>query len=141
CLTKDAHERYALTPESATFLVSTKPSFYGSFFKHISGQTMPKWLELTEVVGTGRPARAVNQEQSGAEFFQGFVAALFPLGYPAAQALAKALDLEHAAQQPVRVLDLAAGSGVWGIALAQAGPDVEVTAVDWAGVMPGTGGR
>jgi ubiquinone/menaquinone biosynthesis C-methylase UbiE len=38
----------------------------------------------------------------------------------------------------VRVLDLAAGSGVWGIALAQCSDAVHVTAVDWAGVIPTT---
>ena len=36
------------------------------------------------------------------------------------------------------VLDLAAGSGVWSIALAQQSPHVRVTAVDWAGVIPVT---
>jgi ubiquinone/menaquinone biosynthesis C-methylase UbiE len=33
------------------------------------------------------------------------------------------------------VLDLATGSGVWGIAVAQASPDVHVTAVDWPQVL------
>src|SRR6266545_4802170 len=37
-----------------------------------------------------------------------------------------------------RVLDLAAGSGIWGIALAQKSPRVRVTAVDWAGMIPTT---
>jgi ubiquinone/menaquinone biosynthesis C-methylase UbiE len=36
----------------------------------------------------------------------------------------------------VRVLDLGAGSGVWSIALAQSSPRVQVTAVDWPGVLP-----
>jgi ubiquinone/menaquinone biosynthesis C-methylase UbiE len=39
---------------------------------------------------------------------------------------------------PIRVLDLAAGSGVWGIALAQSSDQVHVTAVDWPGVIPVT---
>jgi ubiquinone/menaquinone biosynthesis C-methylase UbiE len=34
------------------------------------------------------------------------------------------------------VLDLAAGSGVWSIALAKRSPKVRVTAVDWPGVLP-----
>jgi ubiquinone/menaquinone biosynthesis C-methylase UbiE len=33
------------------------------------------------------------------------------------------------------VLDLAAGSGVWSVALAQASEQVRVTAVDWPGVL------
>jgi ubiquinone/menaquinone biosynthesis C-methylase UbiE len=38
----------------------------------------------------------------------------------------------------IRALDLAAGSGIWGIALAQKSPRVRVTAVDWAGMIPTT---
>ena len=36
------------------------------------------------------------------------------------------------------MLDLAAGSGIWGIALAQKSPRVHVTALDWAGMIPTT---
>ena len=36
------------------------------------------------------------------------------------------------------MLDLAAGSGVWGIALAQSSAQVRVTSVDWPGVIPVT---
>src|SRR3954453_16261556 len=53
-------ERFGLAPESAAFLVSTKPAFYGTFFRHISDQLMPSWLQLTEVVRTGKPALTVN---------------------------------------------------------------------------------
>ena len=35
----------------------------------------------------------------------------------------------------MRVLDVAAGSGVWGIALAEASPRVRITAVDWPQVL------
>ncbi len=35
-LTRDDAGRYALTPESATYLVSSKPSYFGGFLQHIS---------------------------------------------------------------------------------------------------------
>jgi ubiquinone/menaquinone biosynthesis C-methylase UbiE len=130
-------ERYSLTPESAAFLVSTKPSFAGAILKHVSRQLIPKWLELTEIVRTGRPTRTVNQETEGAAFFAEFVEDIFPMSYPAAQALAKEVKLS-AASSPVNVLDIASGSGVWGIALAQASQKVTVTAVDWPAVLPTT---
>jgi SAM-dependent methyltransferase len=133
-LTRDAQGRYALTPDSAAFLVSSKPGFIGGFYKHASTQLMPKWLQLTEIVRTGRPAISVNREEEGASFFEQFVEDIFPFSYPAAQALADLLSIGKATQ-PVRVLDLAAGSGVWGIALAQKSPQVQVTAVDWPGVL------
>lgn len=136
-LAKDAAGRYSLTPESSAFLVSTKPGFQGGFFKHTSSQLIPKWLRLNEIVRTGRPAVAVNQEGDGSAFFQEFVEDIFPMSYPAAKVLAGHLRLADASGA-VSVLDIAAGSGVWGIALAQSSPRVTVTAVDWAGVLSAT---
>jgi len=133
-LSKDEQNRFALTPESSAFLVSTKPSFQGGLIKHCSEQLIPRWLHINEVVATGVPVTPVNQEQSGGEFFHNFVLDIFPMSYPAAQTLAGHLNygVEGA---PVRVLDLAAGSGVWGIAVAQSSPRVQVTAVDWPEVI------
>jgi 3-hydroxy-5-methyl-1-naphthoate 3-O-methyltransferase len=130
-------ERYALTPESAAFLVSGKPGFHGGLLHHMSHTIIPSWLGLSDTVRTGRPSRPVNTEAGGAEFFRDFVEALFPMGYPGARALAEHLGVERAVE-PVRVLDLAAGSGVWGSALAQRGENVRVTAVDWPEVIPVT---
>src|SRR5438046_10760790 len=59
------------------------------------------------------------------------------MSYPAAQKLAEHLKLSKA-KDKIRVLDLAAGSGIWGIALTQKSPRVRVTAVDWAGMIPTT---
>ncbi len=127
-------DRYALTPESAAFLVSTKPGFQGGILRHGSRQLIPKWLELTEIVGTGKPERVVNEQATGSEFFQQFVTDIFPMSYPSAKVLAGHLGLGSGA----KVLDLAAGSGVWSIALAESADGVTVTAVDWADVLPAT---
>ena len=129
--------RYALTPESAAFLVSSKPGYHGTFFTHTLDQILPRWLRLGEVVRTGKPAQAVNEEGQGAEFFAGFVEALFPMGYPAARVLGEHLGISKTTA-PVKVLDVAAGSGVWGIALAQQSPLVRVCAVDWQIVLETT---
>jgi 3-hydroxy-5-methyl-1-naphthoate 3-O-methyltransferase len=59
---------------------------------------------------------------------------LFPINYAGARALGNAL-VSQGLPKPASVLDLATGSGVWGIALAQASPDVHVTAVDWPQVL------
>ena len=126
--------RFALTPESATFLVSTKPAYYGMFFRHASGQLIPGWLQLTEIVRSGRPAAKVNARKEGAEFFAKFVESLFPLSFPAASALGHHLGFPKASA-PVSVLDIGAGSGVWGIALAKQSPQVRVHAVDWPQVL------
>src|SRR5438094_9022603 len=57
--------------------------------------------------------------------------------YAAAQQLAEHLNVAKA-KDGLRVIDLAAGSGIWGIALAQKSPRLRVTAVDWAGMIPTT---
>lgn len=136
-LAKDAGGAYRLTPEADAFLVPGRPDYRGAFFRHISSQLLPKWLGLTDVVRTGKPAAAVNQEGDGSAFFEKFVEDIFPMSRRAAQALADHLKLA-AADGPVSVLDLAAGSGVWGVSLAEASPRVRVTAVDWPGVLPVT---
>jgi 3-hydroxy-5-methyl-1-naphthoate 3-O-methyltransferase len=132
-LSKDAQENYALTAESSAFLVTTKPSFMGGIIRHTSEQLLPSWLKLNEVVATGKPVTSVNQEKQGGAFFHEFVVDIFPMSYAPAQALAEHMD--YASAGPVSVLDLAAGSGVWGIAQAQAGPEVRVTALDWPEVI------
>jgi SAM-dependent methyltransferase len=136
-LAKDGQGRFSLTPESAAFLVSTKPGFFGGLIRRTSGDLIPKFLGLNEIVATGKPIRSVNENNTGTAFFQQLVADLYPTNNAPAQALAKHLDLNKA-RKPARVLDLAAGSGVWGIALAQSSDRVRVSAVDWPGVLPVT---
>jgi hypothetical protein len=128
---------YQLTPEAEAFLVRGRPMYLGGFFRHASTQLIPKWLELTEIVRTGKPAHAVNAEGDGAAFFQQFVEDIFPLSRRAAMGLADHLNLP-AANAPVSVLDLASGSGVWGVSLAEKSKQVRVTAVDWDAVIPVT---
>jgi SAM-dependent methyltransferase len=134
-------DRYGLTGESAAFLVSSKPSFQGGIYRHLSRHFLPAWLELHEIVRTGRPSRAINEQGFGAGFFEQFVEDIMPLNFAAARALADAVADQlraPAAGGQVKVLDIASGSGVWGIALAQKSPAVQVTAVDWPAVTPVT---
>ncbi len=126
--------RFALTPESATFLVSTKPSFFGALFRHVSTQLIPPWIQLNEVVRTGRPVNKVNNQKQGAKFFAEFVESLFPLSFPAASALGNHLGVPKASA-PLSVLDIGAGSGVWGISIAKQSPHVRIHAVDWPEVL------
>ena len=136
-LKKDRRGRYSLTPESAAFLISNKPGTHAGFFGTIVPQLISRWLRLTDIVREGRPAVAVNQENEGTEFFSQLVENIIPMSYPAAQKLGDHLKMAKT-QDGIRVLDLAAGSGIWGIALAQKSPRVRVSAVDWAGMIPTT---
>jgi ubiquinone/menaquinone biosynthesis C-methylase UbiE len=136
-LKKDRQGKYSLTPESAAFLISDKPGTHAGFFGTIAPQLVSRWLRLTDVVREGRPALAVNREGEGTEFFNQLVENIIPMSYPGAQKLGDHLKLANANGE-IRVLDLAAGSGIWGIALAEKSPRLCVTAVDWAGMIPTT---
>ena len=136
-LKKDRQWKYSLTPESQAFLISEKPGTLAGFFGSVLPILASRWLRLTDIVRDGRPPVAVNQETEGTEFFSQLVETIVPMSYLGAQKLADHLKVANAKEQ-VRVIDLAAGSGIWGIAVAQKSPQVRVTAVDWAGMIPTT---
>jgi 2-polyprenyl-3-methyl-5-hydroxy-6-metoxy-1,4-benzoquinol methylase len=58
---------------------------------------------------------------------------MMPMMMPPAQAIAEILNA--AAAGPIKVLDIAAGHGIFGIVIAQRNPQAEIVAVDWAGVL------
>jgi hypothetical protein len=62
-----------------------------------------------------------------------FARAMAPLMAMPAQLIAQQVAVPK--NRPVRVLDIAAGHGLFGIAFAQHHPNVEVTALDWPGVL------
>jgi ubiquinone/menaquinone biosynthesis C-methylase UbiE len=136
-LTKTADGRYALTPDSSAFLVSSKPGYHGGFVHYIVSGLIANFLSLAEVVRTGKPIESHLDRPEAAAFFEELVGNIMPVAYPGAKAVAEELGVSRATQ-PLNVLDIGAGSGVWGIALAQASPQVRVTAVDLPGVLPVT---
>jgi methylase of polypeptide subunit release factors len=62
-----------------------------------------------------------------------FAKAMVPFIRPTAAALAD--EVSQWPSPPKRVLDVAAGHGMFGITVAQALPEAEITAVDWQGVL------
>lgn len=131
------NDRYRLADDAATFLVKGKPAYLGGMLQHLTGSVLEKWLALEDVAHSGKPKISVNQENGGAEYFETFVEALFSVNFAAASALGKNLGMDKSSK-PVRVLDIAAGSGVWGIGLAQHSSQVHVTAVDFERVLQTT---
>jgi 2-polyprenyl-3-methyl-5-hydroxy-6-metoxy-1,4-benzoquinol methylase len=62
-----------------------------------------------------------------------FARAMMPMMAPAAQFIAKLVDVEPTRR--LKVLDIAAGHGLFGIALAQRNPQAEIVALDWPQVL------
>src|SRR5581483_3680850 len=134
-LLSKAAERYALTMESAAFLSKKSPMYIGSVCEFLaSPDIMRNFEDLTATVRRGTVAPQGNtvagREQ---QHWVTFARAMTPMMMPAAIGIAEALNI--AAAGPMKVLDVAAGHGMFGIVLAQRNPRVEVVAVDWAGVL------
>jgi len=123
--------RYALTPESETFLVRSKPAYRGDFFKFVP-RHIQYWLKLKDAVQSGEPVTMGDNEQEVPEFFREFVKPLFNINFAPATTLASELKTKREINN---VLDLGAGSGVWGIVLARHFPEARVTAVDFPAVL------
>lgn len=131
-------ERFKLSPDAAMFMISTKPGYLGGIVGHFAGQLLDNWRQLPEIVRTGKPATMVDHEDQGAEFFSLFVEDLFNLNFGGANALADHLAKKLRKREPLKILDIAAGSGVWSIPLAQRLSQATITAVDFAKVLPVT---
>lgn len=119
----------ALAPDAAMFLVRSSPAFVGDFLVLHGRELADRWRGLTECVRTGRPVTALDRPEEGVPFWKKLVDGLFPVGFAAAQVAGKELARRHPTGE-LRLLDVAAGSGVWGFGAALAEPRVRVTTQD-----------
>jgi ubiquinone/menaquinone biosynthesis C-methylase UbiE len=133
-LTRD-EGRYRLPPHSARYLVRDSDDYMGAFLE--DDGLWKSWEKLDEAVRTGRPPRAVERQAEAERFFPVLIRSLHVLNREPARRAAAALAL-GTERQGVRVLDVACGSGVWGIAAAEADPAARVTFQDYPGVLEHT---
>ena len=124
--------RYELTPLSAEYLVRGRPHYAAAMLE--DGGMVQAWSGLTEAIRTGRPTRAVEQQELAEQFFPTLISSLHVVHTHQAKRLADALGAGPS-RQGLQVLDVACGSGVWGIALAQADSQARVTAQDFPKVL------
>jgi ubiquinone/menaquinone biosynthesis C-methylase UbiE len=129
--------RYRLTPESEAFLVEGRPAYHGGFIQFATGRMAEYWTKLTECVRTGAPVRALENPEEGASFWDELVDVLFPLGYPAAVQVGQELRRIYPGR-PLRLLDVAAGSGVWSLGAIQGDAAAQVVAFDLPGSLEHT---
>lgn len=134
-LISKSDDRYELTPHAAEFLVRSSPSYLGSMME--SDEMWNAWGELTEVVRTGKPVRRIEQQERAEKFFPLLVRSLHVMNGEPARRAARALGAGQT-HKGMRVVDVACGSGVWGIAIAEADPAARITAQDFPGVFDTT---
>jgi len=134
-LTKDGG-RYGLSPSASMFLDRHSGAYVGSAITFLMNPTIVEaFARLTEAVRRGGTAL----EQDGtvtadAAVWVDFARAMKGLAGFTAELVATLLEVETA-NRPLKVLDVAAGHGMFGIAIARRQPRAEVTALDWAGVL------
>ena len=133
-LTK-AGDNYQLTPDSACFLSTRSPAYLGGTMAFLgSAQIVHHFDNLAATVRRGTLPKEESDIADENPVWQEFARVMMPMMMPPAQAIADILNV--AAAGPIKVLDIAAGHGIFGIAIAQRNAQAEVVAVDWAGVLP-----
>lgn len=133
-LTKDG-ESYGLAPDTAVFLNQHSPAYLGSVTQFLNSSYLSTaFQDIAETVrrGTTLLGGAGSMEPDHPMWVD-FARAMVPMMYPAAEEIAQLVGAAQGAS--CRVLDIAAGHGIFGVVLAKHNPNAEVTAVDWANVL------
>ena len=130
-LTK-AGDRYDLTQDSAAFLSKRSPTYLGSIAEFLYSPRLTGFMtRLTDTIRRGGLDGESMVDTENPSWVQ-FARAMAPMQMPPAHGIAALLGDWTG---PLRVLDLAAGHGIFGIVVAQRYPQAEIVAQDWAPVL------
>jgi ubiquinone/menaquinone biosynthesis C-methylase UbiE len=132
---KKEEDRYRLTRDSALFLVRMSPAYLGGAIDFLLSPVLTEGFK--DLAGAVRKGGTLMPEDGSVApehpVWVNFARAMAPMTIMPAQMIANLIGVEAAG--PVKVLDIAAGHGIYGITLAQKNPNAEVTAVDWPKVL------
>jgi ubiquinone/menaquinone biosynthesis C-methylase UbiE len=125
--------RYACAPDAIVFLDRRSPACIASVAEFLcSPETLTGSLTLTDCVRKGGTMEAgEGSVEPDNPLWVQFARAMGPMMSMPAHIMAEAV----AGTGPLKVLDIAAGHGVFGIAIAQRNAEARITAVDWAAVL------
>ena len=133
-LTKDG-ERYGLSATASALLDRNAPAYVGSAVTFVaSPMVMQGFMHLADAVRRG--GTAIPEDGALAPehpMWVEFARAMAPLAGMTALLLGNLLEVEQAPGW--KVLDIAAGHGMFGITLARLNAGLHVTAVDWKNVL------
>ena len=127
--------QYGLTLDSSVFLDKRSPAYLGSATEFLGSPLLQGSSKfMTEAVrkgGTAMPDDGTLAPDN--PVWVTFARAMAPMMALAAQMIPKLVDPK--ADGKLRVLDIAAGHGLFGIGFAQNNPQAEITALDWKAVL------
>jgi SAM-dependent methyltransferase len=133
-LTKQG-DRYGLTLDSSVFLDKRSPAYLGSATEFLCSPMLTQgFRQMTEAVRKG--GTAIDDEGTiGPDhpIWVKFARGMAGLMSMPAQLMAKLVDPN--ADRKLKILDIAAGHGLFGINFATQNKQAEVTAVDWKAVL------
>lgn len=132
---KKTYGEYSLTDVSAFFLDKKSPAYMGSCVEFLMHpMQMRGYDDLTNAVRQGGTTITVDGAvDPESPMWVTFARAMAPLMFPSAEAIAA--NLGFASDRKLKVLDIAAGHGIFGIMVAKAFPNAEIHAVDWPNVL------
>jgi 2-polyprenyl-3-methyl-5-hydroxy-6-metoxy-1,4-benzoquinol methylase len=125
-------DRFQLTPSTAAFLDRNAPSWMGDAVHYLAAPEMMD-LFLRDPAAYVRNGGSIGLANNAPDhpIWVKFARAMGRSRIPVAKRVAS----ELAGSSPCKVLDVAAGHGMFGIAIAQTVTGAQITAVDWQAVL------
>lgn len=126
---------YALTLDSSVFLDKRSPAYLGSATQFLSSPMLTQGFgQIAEAVRKGGTA-IQNDGTVGPDnpIWVKFARGMAPMMAMPAQLITKLVDPQ--ADRKLKILDIAAGHGLFGIEFAKNNPQAEIHAVDWKAVL------
>jgi 2-polyprenyl-3-methyl-5-hydroxy-6-metoxy-1,4-benzoquinol methylase len=125
---------YALTQDSSIFLSKKSPAYLGGSIGFLLHEPhVRRYDDLTNIVRKGGATGNDSAVDPEHPMWMEFARAMAPLMHMPAQAIAEVIGAKNG--EPIKVLDIAAGHGVFGITIAQQNQKASIVAVDWANVL------
>jgi SAM-dependent methyltransferase len=126
---------YGLAPDAAMFLDRRSPAYMGSAVRFLNApDLLHAYDHLTEAVRKG--GTAMSEEGTIAPenpIWVEFARSMAPLMVMPAEAIAQIVGADAGVK--CRVLDIAAGHGLFGVTIARHNPLAEIVALDWPAVL------
>jgi 2-polyprenyl-3-methyl-5-hydroxy-6-metoxy-1,4-benzoquinol methylase len=127
--------KYSLTQDSALFLDKRSPAYMGAMADFlVSEENIRNFSQFADCVRKGGTVSSIGDNSKPVDHrWVSFAKAMGSMAAPVAGALSQMVSANPSAE--IKVLDIAAGHGMYGITVAKNNPNVHVTAVDWPAVL------